>query len=122
MRNSLILFLAAIAVFACKTEEKPPISKKKFIDLLIDFSANEAVFSRIYDTDTNTIRIVTIRNARVLEKHKVSKEDFVKTYRYYDKNKEELLEIYNTAIKLAESRKDKLQNKVQPRPAKDTAS
>ncbi len=92
-------------------EEKPPIPVATFTDMLIDLSANEAIYSRIYDTDTNALRIVAIRNARVLEKYKVTKEDFVNTYRYYDHHKEDLQKIYKTAVDSAEARKTRLQKK-----------
>ena len=106
----LIFSILIIGAAACKSEKAPPIAQDKFTDLLIDLSASEALYSKIYDTDTAAVRTIAIRNQQILNKHNVSKEDFVTTYHYYDDHKEDLLQIYKTAIDSAAARKDRLQS------------
>ena len=90
-------------------EKAPPIGEEKFTDLLIDLSANEALYSKIYDTDSLAVRTIAIRNKQVLDKHQVTKKQFEETYHYYDDHKKDLLRIYTVAIDSANARKERLQ-------------
>ncbi|MES2627619.1 MAG: DUF4296 domain-containing protein [Bacteroidota bacterium] len=113
MRIGLISVIAVLLMAAaCAPKEKPPIPKAKFEEMIVDLSLNEGTFSRLYDVDTNVNRIVSVQNLQVLQKHKVSKADFIKTFRYYDSRKPELLEIYKSALAKTEKRRDALQKAV----------
>ncbi len=108
MKKLLIGFVVVLGLASCKMEEKPPIGRDQFIELLIDLSVSDGIYTKIYDTDTNAMRTIAIHNARVLEKNHVTRDQFVKTMAYYDNHKEDLVKIYADAVDRANKRKDQL--------------
>lgn len=110
MRSLAYILLAGVLLSACYVRKDPPIPEEKFIDLLIELSTSEAIYSKIYDTDSTAVRTIAIRNKQLLDRYKVTKEQFEETYHFYDDNKEELLRIYTAAIDSANARRERYQS------------
>lgn len=117
MRRIGLALVALIVIVGCKSGEKAPIPRDKFVDVLIDFAMNEGTYSKLFDSDTNVVNIIAFRNAQILKKHSITKKDFVGTFKYYDSRKEELLSIYQEAIVRAEARMEKIRKELEKKPA-----
>ncbi len=106
----ILVYLLAFFAIACSLKrERPVVERNKFVEVLIDLSVNEGLFSGTYNLDSASATILAQRNKQTLEKYKISKADFVATYAYYDKNKEELLEVYQQAIDSIDARRARLE-------------
>lgn len=108
MRNLLLILVPALLMFACENDKQPSIERTKFINVLIDLSTDEALYAKLYDRDTNAIRTLAIRNARVLERHHIKKEDFEQSYNYYVRHKPEYVKLLQEAVDSVEARRDRL--------------
>ncbi len=108
--KKLAFFLLLGFLVACASESKHEvqIGKTEFADLLIDLYANEGIFSGTYNLDSASAVVLFARNDETLKKHKVTKEQFLETYRYYQDNKKELEKVYQIALDSISARRERL--------------
>jgi hypothetical protein len=117
MRTATLFLLAFFAVaLGCNRNNGNAklLPKEKFAELLMEFSVAEAAYSRLIEADTAAMRSLVVRNASILKKHKVSREQFLETYAYYNHHKKELIEVYDLSVEMLVKRTERV------RASKDT--
>lgn len=103
MRKVVVYFALAMLVVACGNgEEKTPdnlISREKLIPLLADMQYTEAIIQLKNLSYTDSTKTVAYGHYKyVLEKHKVSSEDFKNTFSWYKNHPKQMSELYKDVL------------------------
>ena len=98
MKVIVIVLFLVLVLFSCEnTETPPPVSKEKFKSIYSEIMILESYYQLNF-RNPNIYKDSLLESVdRVLEKNKVSFEDFEKTFNYYSRHQEEFQEI-NTAL------------------------
>jgi hypothetical protein len=121
MKCILCLTFCTLIFFSCKEDEpKNLLPPKKMVEVLTDIMTIE-VYSKNYIEKDSTKKVV-LENAKmqmqVFALHKVSKDDFYKSYNYYMTNSTKTQSIFDSII--SNINNDKVRQYV--RPIIDTAN
>lgn len=103
-------------LFACGEADRVPrgiIAKEKMSAILFDMNladtfGRELMDSNVPLTDSMRDRNVKMYYAQVLQIHKISKEEFLKSYKYYEGNPGKLDEVHVLMLDLVNQRKTEL--------------
>jgi hypothetical protein len=103
MKKIVVYVACVMLMVACgKGEEKIPddlIAREKLIPLLADMQYTEAIIQLKNLSYTDSTKTVAYGHYKyVLEKHKVSPEDFKNTFNWYKNHPKEMSELYKDVL------------------------
>tara|TARA_B100001059_G_scaffold210103_1_gene223544 strand:- start:468 stop:776 length:309 start_codon:yes stop_codon:yes gene_type:complete len=96
-----IFFFFFLVLISCEnTDKAPPISREKFKSVYSEIMILESYYQLNF-RNTNIYKDSLLKSVNhVLEKNKVSFEDFEKTFNYYSRHQEEFQGINTELIEL----------------------
>ena len=103
MKKLLIAFLSFSMLYSCATsEEKAPdniIKREKLIPLLADLQYTEAIIQLKNLSYTDSTKAIAYGNYKfILDKHKISPEEFTSTLDWYKNHPKEMSELYKDVL------------------------
>lgn len=98
-----ILVILAIFLWSCVSPvEEPPadlIPTEKLKMILLDFHLSESYVDVHFEGKDTANVVFNALEKQVLEKHGVTKDNYLSSYNYYLRNTEELDDIYEQVVK-----------------------
>lgn len=103
MKKLLMLCFSLSLLYACApSEEKAPdylIQREKLIPLLADLQYTEAIIQLKNLSYTDSTKAIAYGNYKfILEKHKISPEEFTITFDWYKNHPKEMSELYKEVL------------------------
>tara|TARA_B100001287_G_scaffold189148_2_gene159742 strand:- start:10884 stop:11192 length:309 start_codon:yes stop_codon:yes gene_type:complete len=98
--KAIVLFFFLVLVSCEDKDKEPPVSREKFISIYSEVMILESYYQLNF-RNTNIYKDSLRKSVNnVLEKNKVSFEDFEKTFNYYSRHQEEFQGINSELIEL----------------------
>lgn len=98
----LVISFIALSFFAChqssKKRDEPPLSEEVFASALVDVRILEGSYTVRYQRIDSTFGLMDTYYKQVFEKHKISQNDFEKSYTLYSLNVPVMERIEDTVI------------------------
>jgi hypothetical protein len=103
MKKLLIAFACTLTIISCtKSQEKIPdnlIAREKLIPLLADLQYTEAIIQLKNLSYADSTKAIAYGHYKyVLEKHKISSEEFTTTFDWYKNHPKEMSELYKEVL------------------------
>lgn len=102
LREKIFLILLLAFLFSCKEKTvvipDSVLSKDTMANVLMDIQLEEAIISKLGINDSLPKDSILKGFALIFQKHKISQEQFAKSFDYYKENPEMLEEIYDKVI------------------------
>ncbi len=103
MKKLLIAIACTLTFFSCnKSQEKIPdnlIQREKLIPLLADLQYVEAIIQLKNLSYTDSTKVIAYGNYKyILEKHKITPEQFTSTFDWYKNHPKEMSELYKEVL------------------------
>lgn len=99
MKLQPVLFFVFFLVACSKGDPgEPAVPAEKFAIVLAELSVEEAGYSRITEFDSSAVGRLAARNAEILRRHGMTRDEFMQTYQYFNLNKKELVRVYDLSL------------------------